>query len=812
MSHTYPRRPLEKLTFESVAQECYEVCHEDVAGHFASPMSKHPIIHVKGHPETVWVRPDMGVGSVATSVAFGIDSHPRLFPWRKVRRSLKSGYLPIVISQLHDDQLLYEQTAFTQLVSGDSVRTGREKQAIYLEMAVTYMGPSIQRYENLWMFVPADIRAKGIPPFPYNTYDFFEINGALPLPSGSPVLAEDDLLRHGSVALGIHLSDSQVRTTMFENALHFQFTLVPHERRSVRFVLSSNAKGFTQGELRILRDFSFEDALQTRIADLESLLHKGAQISVPEIRLNDIYKSQILYTHAQLLQGADRDYCLPVQGFQGVWPWEAMKFLAPLDMMGYHEDVRKGLSYFLKIQDRFCPQGNFKSNHGVFGGTIAFEESGWEEDCESTLFGQLAKLNAGREKEFPNWMNGTGAMLQAFANHYFHTRDKRWMNDVTPMLIRAANWIIEERQATKLTGNDGSKVLHYGLLPVGRAYDTAEEAIKQMVSKGTISNGQMSEGQSPMDTYYPAWTDSYSSRGLSSFARALEDIQHPDAERIILEADLYREDICEVMRRTRDSNAGTSPYPERLYRQPAWAEFATGALAYVDSSFIDSFDSAMQQLEMYMCAKWNRGKIGLTGGMDETGDPHGTDSFYVNFSEDIWHRAWILCGEVEKGLLAFYSMLAYGLDQEVYGAVERFHLSEPRYCPFYMDTSASSRICAMILNTLAMQTEDALYLLPGIPRRWLQSGDTISLKDLRTPLCSLQMKVLSSFDVQNITVDFTLNHLLQKEAAIVLRVPHPQRLQRKQVQIDGAEVCCDNSRETIRFSVGAGQHLVNICF
>ena len=61
---------------------------------------------------------------------------------------------------------------------------------------------------------------------------------------------------------------------------------------------------------------------------------------------------------------------------------------------------------------------------------------------------------------------------------------------------------------------------------------------------------------------------------------------------------------------------------------------------------------------------WNRGVLGLTGGMEKNGDPYGSESFYVNFSEDIWHRGWLLRGEVEKALLAFYSMLAYGVDKQ----------------------------------------------------------------------------------------------------------------------------------------------------
>ena len=63
------------------------------------------------------------------------------------------------------------------------------------------------------------------------------------------------------------------------------------------------------------------------------------------------------------------------------------------------------------------------------------------------------------------------------------------------------------------------------------------------------------------DTYYPCWTDSYSSQGLSGIAEALAEIGHPDGARLVKEAKDYREDILDVMRRTRNSDPGAAPIP-----------------------------------------------------------------------------------------------------------------------------------------------------------------------------------------------------------------------------------------------------------
>jgi hypothetical protein len=776
----------EKPTFDQVAKRRHEVTYDEAAKHYDGPMSKHPVISVKGHPEVIWVRPDLNVGTVANSFSFAVGSPAREIPWPEVKCSLKRGYLPIVISTWHRAPLLVTQVSFAALVGAREVRTGHEKQVALVEMSISNTDPTETRNESLWVFFPGTVPAKGVPPFPYNTYDLFEIVGKLPPIRGYPAEPQDHIVRDGLRALGIYSADSSIQAHTYDQVLCFAMKLRPNEARSIRLIVTSSARGLTSDELTVLKEVDFSSALEQRVLDLESILEKGTQIHVPDTVVNNIYRAQILYNQSQILQAADKDYCVPVQGFQGVWPWEAMKLTVHWDSIGHHEDVRKCLEYFLKVQGRFPPHGNFKSKEGTFGGTIVFEESGWEKDADSTLYGQLAKINAGKEGEFPNWMNGTGSMLYAFALHYRYTRDREWLRRVAPALIRACDWIITERQETKKQDENGHKVLHFGLLPIGRAYDTADEAISQLVSDGELSGGQQDDRHAPLNTYYPCWTDSYSSQGLSSFAQALAEIGHPEAVRLVKEAKDYREDILEVMRRTRNSDPGAAPYPERLYRPPAWAEFATGALAYLDTGFMQPSNEGFEQLENYMKVKWNRGVLGLTGGMEKNGDPHGTNSFYVDFSEDIWHRTWLLRGEVEKALLAFYSMLAYGLDRQTLGTVERFVLNDRRYAPFFMDTSASARVCGLIRQALVLEEGQVLHLLAGAPRRWLEEGKEIQLTKGVTTAARLDFSVKSHVREGQIDLDLTFTELRSCELeSLRVRLPHPSKQQMKNVLVNG---------------------------
>jgi hypothetical protein len=191
-------------------------------------------------------------------------------------------------------------------------------------------------------------------------------------------------------------------------------------------------------------------------------------------------------------------------------------------------------------------------------------------------------------------------------------------------------------------------------------------------------------------------------------------------------------------------------------------------------------------LEEYMKRNFNRGILGLTGGLRKDGDELAPNAYYVDFSEDIWQRAWILRGEIEKSLLSFYSTLAFGLDKHTLGAVERFDLYDQRYAPFYMDASGGSRIIAMIRQTLLLEQDRVLHLLGGAPRRWLETGKEIAMLDAVTYFGKLDLKVDSHVDHGEITVELKLRKdRAERLREIELRVPHPQRRPMKAVTMNG---------------------------
>lgn len=752
------------LTLDEVARTGHEVSYEEVADAYGGPMSRAPVVSVKAHPELVWVRPDMGIGMVANPIAFGVDSPPGPIRWQRVERSLKRGYLPIVISRYRDGGLMYEQVAYATLLDGGEVKTGHEKQVVMVRMSVVNTDPAEKHRAAWWAYVPATVATTdGLPYF--WSYNLFEVTGSLPAVPEQALKEADDILREGSKLLGVYEEGPGVKVTRYEKVLKFELELLPGQKKSVNLKISSNKKGFTSAEIERLRKLDFFSALDQEALELEGILARGMKIQVPEEIVNNIYKAQILYNQTQMVQAADRDFYVPVQGSRGFWPWEQMKQLTALDAFGYHEDVQKSLGYYLKLQGKRPPNAKVKTFAGAIPSSATFEESGWEKDSDSTIYGLFARQMAGKESSFPNWVSNTGSSLNAFAEHYFYTKDRRWLEAVAPAMIKACDWIIESRQLTKARDAQGHKVLHYGLMPAGQPYDT--EA-----------------GQEP--DYYYCITDGYTSQGFTRVAEALADINHPDGARLMKEAESYRQDVLEVMRRVRRTDPNLPAYPEHLNGPDGWGSFVAGQLSLVDSGLIDPKDPVFEQIESYMKKHFNHNVLGLSGRCHADDIGRANTSYYMTTTEDVYHYGWATRGEVEKALLSFYSALVFGVDKDTLGAIERFSLYDQRYAPFFIDSSGGMRIANMIRRAILLEKESELHLLSAAPRRWLEADKRIEVVDAPTYFGSMDLHVESQVNEGKIVAELVLR---KNNAAlfpkVVLRLPHPTKQSMKQVTVNG---------------------------
>ena len=791
------------LTLDEVQRTGHEVHYEEVARVYGGPLSLAPVITVRLHPEVVWVRPDMGIGMIANPMIFGIGTTPTPIQWQSVERSLKKGYLPIVISSMQTGSLVYQQMAYAILLEGGKVVTGHEKQVLLVRMNMTNTDLTTIRHATLWAYVPAEwayvladiATPHGLGQYgPFGNYSLFEGLGSLPGVPAETLTTEDKTLRDGMALLGTYEEDPGVSVTRYERLMKFELALFPGQTKAVNLKLSTNKKGLNTAELEKLRKLDFFTGLDQRELELERTLDNGTKIRVPETAVNNIYKAQILYNQTHIVQAADLDYYMPVDSITGVWPYSHMKQFVAMDEYGYHEDVRKALIYFLKLQGKRPPNKmKVTSYEGVFPSTGTFEESGWEQDPDSTIYGRIAKEMVGKELDFPNWANNTGCILYAFGEHYFYTRDRRWLESVAPALIKACDWIINQRQHTKSTDAQGQKVLSYGLLPSGEPYDATT---------------------SQKEPYYFCFTDGFTYKGLRRAAEALADINHPDGPHLLKEADGYRDDILEVMRRTRQTDSSLPPYPEQLYGPDGWGSFATGAISLIDAGLLDPDDPAFVAIESYMKKHFNQNVLGLTGRCPSEDPARKGSSYYVIESDNIYHYAWVLRGEVEKSLLILYSALGLGVDKQTLCAVERILLYDRRYAPFSVNTSNGADLCSMIRRTLLIEKDSELSLLAAAPRRWLEAGKKIEVEDAPTYFGKMNLKVESQVDEQKIVADLALeSDRKDKIRRIRLRLPHPTKKPMQQVTVNGVAWKSFNTEsEVIELSPAENRHRVVVWY
>jgi hypothetical protein len=113
---------------------------------------------------------------------------------------------------------------------------------------------------------------------------------------------------------------------------------------------------------------------------------------------------------------------------------------------------------------------------------------------------------------------GTGELLWTLGEHYDRTRDRVWMKEFAPDVVRICRWVIRQREKTKRLDAQGRKVPEFGLMTPGVSADWNRFA-------------------------YRFFNDSQYLLGLENAGKALADIGDPAAPAILADVQTYRTDI-----------------------------------------------------------------------------------------------------------------------------------------------------------------------------------------------------------------------------------------------------------------------------
>lgn len=502
------------------------------------------------------------------------------------------------------------------------------------------------------------------------------------------------------------------RHSRFKEALCFAIDLGPNERATISVEIPYSAQASPLSEM-----LDCDAAIEVCGKLWEDTLSGGMTVHLPDAQVQRIFETTTSNHFQFLASSEDPSVLVPGQGgfndYSVVYSWEVSFYIRALDRLGYKPAVEKILNYFLATQDGSAgPEGDIVSPEGSFRPHI-------------------------------HWMCETGAVLGMLADHYWMTRDTAWFERVVERGLRACRWIIRERNATKQFSADGAKVKHYGLLPAGRPHDW------------------------PIKGYF-YMSDAYTWRGLNEFAKILVELRRPAGDEVMREAEDYRACILEAVRHGTYllEDQGIHWVSNEVYTKPGervGVYSIDGLASLVDAGLIAETDPLVYDLEQLLRNEGTMGDLFSCKmaemedrqlGMLQQGFAHGEiDLYYVNASERIWHKIWMLQGEREKALRYFWSTMAYSTTLDTSHCHERFCPQLPWLSPWQPNGSGNGRLFDIIANSLFLFHNGSLQLLPCIPADWLDAGKEIRVEQAQTPFGEVNFSV-RSISSSEIAVEF----------------------------------------------------------
>ena len=403
-----------------------------------------------------------------------------------------------------------------------------------------------------------------------------------------------------------------------------------------------------------------------------------------------------------------------------------------------------------------------------------------------------------------------GTVLWTLAEHYFVTRDRSWLEHALPGMIRASDWIVQQRRLTMIM--DGKeRIPEYGLLPAGHLEDNAD---------------------------WGHWfsVNAFASAGMSRLGEAMRDIGHPGAPRILQEAASYREDLrSAVLRATQSAPVvrlrdGTfapyvpvrphqrirlfgpirvayyDRYPQKVlptYRLSATREVLYGPMILLYTGVFGS----EEPIADWVLDDWEdnttmSSSLGLNvhGWVDDDlWFSRGGMVFQANLQNPT--LIYLRRHEIPAAIRNLYNDFVSCHYPEVNVFTEEFRQWRSPSGPFYK-VPDEARFVNRLRDLLVRENGQEIWLMSGTPRRWLAAGKSIRLDKMPTNFgpVSLELTVTESAVSGRVLLPSRDKF---DGAWLVLRLPGTSTI--RSVEIDGqpwSEVDVTNGR--IRLPVSKG--------
>lgn len=674
---------------------------------------------------------------------------------RKVRRWLEEGSLPMIHTEWQTDGIAYLQSAIVTALDGEitdsAKRTGEEPVAYLSGIEITNAGPSEQD-AVLWIEISPDKDYKVKP------------NGVLVLdkpsdgkdrPGLTPVRMQFVSGGRGEMGTTVLAKEQfdqappakDQKPVESKRLFRYSVRLKPGEKHTV-YIKAPYLELMDEKELAQFANLDFEKEAPKVLAHWKDALAREMQVDLPAKALNDFYRANLWH----VLISTDKDpatglYMAPAGTFKyNVYANETCMIARSLEMRGLHEEAARYIEPFFHYQGSQAFPGNFKTQDGILHSAAEYTAHGYNMDH--------------------------GFILWTAAEHYRWTRDRKYIEDHLPQIIKACDWIINERQATKRLVH-GMKVPEYGLVPAGQLEDVSE---------------------------FMYWfaTSGYYYKGLKEAAEVLGEIGSPEAPRLAREADEFARDIRaaadEMYARTpavRLLDGTYVPYlPARVYARTHMVEGWVREGLYCALHLLDTgiyrpdepeVDWILQDLEDNIFVH------GECGYKLEPLEDHWFDWGGFNLQPNLLDNsiAYLRRDEIPNFLRAFFNTYAASIYPDTACFAEWVRFPGNPGGPLYK-TPDECKFVQWMRQMLIREDGGTLYLAGGTPREWLKDGQTMSIRKAQTFFGEMGLEIRSQAKDRRITAHIDLPTRDPFEKA-VLRLRHPDGAPIKRVTVNGAE-------------------------
>jgi len=690
------------------------------------------------------VYPPMYISFEINNTPFGRENEESL-----KRRLINNSYHPVVITNYEYDDLQYEQS-----IMGYSEDFSTLNPLIALvKMKVKNPSTQLKKSKLSVCFKGTGVREAT------STYglQWWNICGYQTIHCPRKLTMEDNKIldENGNIVFWSDLPG----VSFEEDKVSFELTLSPGEEKEFHFRIPHRA--LRNDNINLLSGISFDKVQEQLMAYWDRTLKDGMQINVPEEIINNAYKTWHI-NNFLLVRELDNKWSnsyMTIDApfiYESVYGYAASMYLNTLTTGGYYKEAKKTAEMFIRLQ----------RPNGALSGDIAIVP------------------------------HQHGSILYAISQLYRKGKDDEWFKKIVPDLLKACDWIINERAKSMVLLN-GNKPVTYGLLPEYRYCEDIATGVN--LAQEYLGNSW-------------CWA------GLKEAAVALGELGDKFREesiRLKNEAELFKKDIFTSMDKALIEKDGISFLPMVVTNKEMYANLKQNPRAYyynilstrmLESDIFDTDDERIQWIPDFLDKR-----DGVILGLARFGqnrwviDPHFIAGYGItNLRLD----------NIPKFLLTYYGLISYGMSRTLFSTQETSNILNENNKNWYAlrqphlhSTSELIRLTNMML--IKEEGEKVLFAW-GVPRSWLEDGKKIEVKNAQTYFGSFSYNINSQISEGFIEVNIFAS-INRQPSSINLKLRHPTGKEITRVEINGKR-WNDFKGEVINIKTNIGGDLKVVAF